>query len=184
MIPRTVGWRAAQIPDAVVDVARSCPGGERLAGQKIGGSPLNPYQPAGVWEETSFGNKKYRQDSGENLYRRSLYTFWRRIAPPTAFFDNSGRQICQVRPLRTNTPLHALYTLNGVTFVEAARVLAERALIAQPADRCRHASISSSPGCSRGRHCLTRSLRSHRSRAHARAVRRRSGRGGSIPVYR
>jgi len=100
--------------------------------RKMGGVPLNPYQPPGIWEEMSFGKKKYQQDHGEKLYRRSLYTFWRRIAPPTAFFDNSGRQICQVNPLRTNTPLHALYTLNDVIFVEAARVLAEKAMLAHP----------------------------------------------------
>ena len=99
---------------------------------RLGGAPVNPYQPPGIWEEMSFGKKQYRQDSGEKLYRRSLYTFWRRIAPPTAFFDNAGRQICQVNPVRTNTPLHALYTLNDVTFVEAARVLAEKAIKAHP----------------------------------------------------
>ena len=94
----------------------------------IGGEPVNPYQPAGIWEETSFGKKKYNQDNGDKLYRRSLYTFWRRIAAPTAFFDNSTRQVCSVKPYRTNTPLHALYTFNDVTFVEAARVLAQAAL--------------------------------------------------------
>ena len=97
-----------------------------------GGRPVNTYQPPGIWEETSFGKKKYTRDKGDDLYRRSLYTFWRRIAPPTAFFDNSGRQVCQVRPIRTNTPLHALYTLNDVTFVEASRVLAEKAMKAHP----------------------------------------------------
>lgn len=100
--------------------------------EKRGGKPLNPYQPPGIWEEMSFGKKKYVQDSGESLYRRGIYTFWRRIAPPTAFFDNSGRQLCQVNPLRTNTPLQALYTLNDVVFVEAARVLAEKAMLAHP----------------------------------------------------
>ncbi|MFT5109755.1 MAG: hypothetical protein ACI9UA_005405, partial [Pseudoalteromonas tetraodonis] len=98
----------------------------------VGGTPVNPYQPAGIWEEMSFGKKKYQRDSGEGLYRRSLYTFWRRIAPPTAFFDNSGRQACQVNPLRTNTPLHALYMLNDVSFIEASRVLAEKAMKAHP----------------------------------------------------
>ena len=103
--------------------------------RQIGGEPVNPYQPAGIWEETSFGKKKYNRGSGDDLYRRSLYTFWRRIAPPTAFFDNAGRQVCQVNPVRTNTPLHALYTLNEITFVEAARVLAEQAIKRYPADR-------------------------------------------------
>jgi hypothetical protein len=95
---------------------------------KVGGAPVNPYQPSGIWEETSFGNKKYVQDHGESLYRRSLYTFWRRIAAPTMFFDSSTRQVCTVKQGRTNSPLHALTTMNDVQFVEAARALAERVL--------------------------------------------------------
>jgi hypothetical protein len=96
--------------------------------QSVGGPPVNPYQPTGVWEEATFGTKRYRQDSGDALYRRSLYTFWRRIVGPTEFFDSAARQTCVVRPTRTNTPLHALTTLNDVTYVEAARALAERVL--------------------------------------------------------
>jgi hypothetical protein len=95
---------------------------------KVGGPPVNPYQPAGVWEEATFGGKGYRRDQGEALYRRSLYTFWRRIIGPTIFFDSAPRQTCIVKPTRTNTPLHALTTLNDVTYVEAARALAERVL--------------------------------------------------------
>ena len=95
---------------------------------KLGGPPVNGYQPAGVWEEATFGKKKYTQDHGEALYRRSLYTFWRRIIAPTMFFDAASRQVCTVKQVRTNTPLHALLTLNDVTFVEAARILAERVL--------------------------------------------------------
>jgi len=74
------------------------------------------------------GTKKYEKDKGEKLYRRSLYTFWRRIVGPTMFFDTPSRQICTVKQPRTNTPLHALATLNDITFVEAARALAERVL--------------------------------------------------------
>ncbi len=92
----------------------------------VGGPPVKGYQPAGVWEETTFGRKQYVRDQGEALYRRSLYTFWRRIIAPTMFFDNATRQTCTVKSFRTNTPLHALLTLNDVTFVEAARALAER----------------------------------------------------------
>ncbi len=88
------------------------------------GPSVNTYQPEGVWEEASFGKKQYRQDAGEKLYRRSLYVFWRRIIAPTMFFDNASRQTCTVRSGRTNTPLHALQTLNGTTYVEAARKLA------------------------------------------------------------
>jgi hypothetical protein len=89
-----------------------------------GGWNVNPYQPDGIWEEATFGNKKYERSKGDDLHRRSLYTFWRRIAGPTMFFDTGSRLVCSVKPLRTNTPLHALATTNDVTFVEAARALA------------------------------------------------------------
>lgn len=94
----------------------------------VGGSPVNGYQPTGVWEEATFGGKKYVQDRDDALYRRSLYTFWRRIIAPTMFFDNASRQTCTVKTYRTNTPLHSLLTLNDVTFVEAARCLAQQVL--------------------------------------------------------
>ncbi len=93
-----------------------------------GGPAVNTYQPAGVWEEASFGKKVYTQDSGEKLYRRSLYVFWRRIISPTMFFDNASRQACTVKSGRTNTPLHALLTLNETVYVESARMLAEKVL--------------------------------------------------------
>lgn len=96
--------------------------------EKQGGPPVKPYQPEGIWEEATFGKKKYVQDNGEALYRRSLYVFWRRIVGPTMFFDVSARQVCTVKTIRTNTPLHALTTLNDVTYVEAARAFAERML--------------------------------------------------------
>ncbi len=92
------------------------------------GPSVRPYQPAGVWEEATFGKKTYTQDHGAALYRRSLYTFWRRIVGPTMFFDNAARQTCTVKGVRTNTPLHALTTLNDTTFVEAARALAQRVM--------------------------------------------------------
>jgi hypothetical protein len=97
-----------------------------LLSARIGGAPVKPYQPAGVWEESTFGNKRYVQGGGEDLYRRSLYTFWRRIVAPTMFFDAGNRAVCTVKPVRTNTPLHALNTLNDPTYVEAARQLAVR----------------------------------------------------------
>ena len=108
-----------------------------LLNPKIGGAPVNSYQPAGIWEETSFGKKRYRQDAGDKLYRRSLYTFWRRIVGPTIFFDSAKRQVCEVKPLRTNTPLHALTTLNGTTYVEASRALATRVLLESDDDSLR-----------------------------------------------
>ena len=96
---------------------------------EVGGPPVKSYQPPGVWEETTFGNKKYKQDHGDSLYRRSLYIFWRRIIGPTEFFDTPSRMTCSVKPTRNNTPLHALITLNDTTYVEAARHLAERAML-------------------------------------------------------
>ncbi|MEN9732722.1 MAG: hypothetical protein RLZ45_717 [Verrucomicrobiota bacterium] len=94
--------------------------------EDIGGPPVKPYQPSGIWEEATFGTKRYEQDHGASLYRRSLYVFWRRIVGPTLFFDVASRQTCTVRTPRTNVPLHALLTLNDITYVEAARALAIR----------------------------------------------------------
>ncbi|RPI51787.1 MAG: DUF1553 domain-containing protein, partial [Acidobacteria bacterium] len=100
---------------------------------KLGGPPVRPYQPGGVWEVTSMvasNTRNYRQDSGESLYRRSLYTLWKRQAPPASMdiFDGPTREVCVVRRERTNTPMQALVTLNDPQFVEAARVLAQRAM--------------------------------------------------------
>ncbi|MBI5693088.1 MAG: PSD1 domain-containing protein [Verrucomicrobia bacterium] len=100
---------------------------------RLGGYPVKPYQPAGIWEEATFRKKAYVQDHGDALYRRSLYVFWRRIAGPTTFFDAGSRQVCTVKVPRTNTPLHALVTLNDPAFVEAARVMAQRVLAEAPA---------------------------------------------------
>jgi hypothetical protein len=95
---------------------------------KIGGPSVKPYMPDGVWDETSkYGDLRgYKADSGEGLYRRSLYTIWKRTAaPPTMLlFDAPSREVCTVKRSRTNTPLQALALLNEVTFVEAARSLA------------------------------------------------------------
>jgi hypothetical protein len=96
--------------------------------EQVGGPPVNPYQPADVWSDASLGKLKYALDSGDKLYRRSLYTFWRRTVGPTMLFDSSPRQVCTVRQNRTNTPLHALTLMNDITYVEASRKLAERML--------------------------------------------------------
>lgn len=103
----------------------------------LGGAPVKPYQPPGIWEEATFGKIKYQQDHGDALYRRTLYTFWRRIVGPTNLFDNASRRICSVKALHTNTPMHALTTLNDVSYMEAARVLAERVLITENTDKDR-----------------------------------------------
>jgi len=99
-----------------------------ILNDRQGGGSVNGYQPQGVWEDASFGRKRYSQAKGRALHRRSLYTFWRRIVGPTMFFDSAKRQVCEVKPLRTNTPMHALITMNDVTYVEAARSLAETIL--------------------------------------------------------
>jgi hypothetical protein len=104
-----------------------------LLAEKLHGPPVKGYQPEGIWEDATFGQISYQQDHGEALYRRSLYTFWRRIVAPTLFFDVANRQNCTVRAGRTNSPLHALVTLNDVTYVEAARALAQRTLLSAAA---------------------------------------------------
>jgi len=88
--------------------------------------------PMGVWDETSkYGNlRNYKHDTGEGLYRRTMYTIWKRTAAPPSMllFDAPNREVCTVKRSRTNTPLQALSLLNEVTFVESARRLAERIL--------------------------------------------------------
>ncbi len=100
---------------------------------KLGGPSVKPYQPEGVWEAVAMPESNthfYQPDHGEKLYRRSLYTFWKRSAPPASMdvFNAPSREVCTVRRERTNTPLQALVTLNDPQFVEAARALAQLAL--------------------------------------------------------
>ncbi len=97
-----------------------------LLQEQLGGPPVKPYQPPGLWKELS--SSSYKPDNGEKLYRRSLYTYWKRtVAPPAMVaFDASDREVCTVRQTRTNTPLQALNLMNDVTYLEAARKLAER----------------------------------------------------------
>ncbi len=100
-----------------------------LLNLKMGGPGVKPYQPPGLWREVGLGgNPKFVQDHGDKLYRRSLYTYWKRSAPPPnmQIFDAPTREKCAMRRPRTNTPLQALVTLNDVQFVEAARNLAQR----------------------------------------------------------
>jgi hypothetical protein len=99
-----------------------------LLNPALGGPPVRPYQPAGVWEDITMGRFKYRPTEGPEQYRRTLYAFWRRSASPAFLFDNAQRRVCEVRSPRTNTPLHALTLMNDLTYREAARTLAERTL--------------------------------------------------------
>jgi hypothetical protein len=100
--------------------------------QRMGGPGTMPYQPDNIWEVVGLGTEKYTQDKGENLYRRTLYNFWKRMAhsPNMDIFNAPSREVCAVRRDRTNTPLQALVTLNDIQFVEAARRLAEKILLA------------------------------------------------------
>jgi hypothetical protein len=106
-----------------------------LLNGEIGGASVSPYQPAGLWEELmsrsdgdNWTAQKYKQSSGKDLYRRTMYTFWKRTCPPPALatLDAPDRETCVVRRSRTNTPLQALVLMNDPTYVEASRKLAER----------------------------------------------------------
>jgi hypothetical protein len=110
------------------DVALSASG---LLDLRMGGKPVYPYQPDSVWETLAITKERdftYPASKGGDLYRRSIYTFWRRTIGPVNMFDASTRQVCKVRAGVTSTPLHALTTLNDPTWAEAARVLAARAM--------------------------------------------------------
>jgi hypothetical protein len=103
-----------------------------LLNDKIGGASVFPYQPGGIWKELAYGGmftaQVYRPDTGADLYRRSLYTFWKRTVPPPSLgaFDAPDREKCIGRRARTNTPLQALVLMNDPTYVEASRALAEK----------------------------------------------------------
>ncbi|RYD59685.1 MAG: DUF1553 domain-containing protein, partial [Verrucomicrobiaceae bacterium] len=104
-----------------------------LLSPKIGGPPVKPYQPEGVWEAVAMkesNTRNYKQDTGEALYRRSIYTFWKRTAPHPAMeiLNAPSREVFCVRRDRTNTPLQAFVTLNDPQFIEASRSLAEHAM--------------------------------------------------------
>jgi hypothetical protein len=104
-----------------------------LLSDKIGGPSVKPYQPEGVWEAVGMigsNTRDYKRDSGEGLYRRGMYTFWKRAAPPASLdiLNAPNREFCTVRRERTNTPLQALVTLNDPQYVEAARALAQLTL--------------------------------------------------------
>ena len=110
--------------------------------EKVGGPSVRPYMPDGVWDETSrYGDLRgYKHDTNDGLYRRTLYTIWKRTAAPPSMllFDAPSREVCTVKRSRTNTPLQALTLLNEITYVEAARKLGERMLLeggTSPAER-------------------------------------------------
>jgi Protein of unknown function (DUF1553)/Protein of unknown function (DUF1549)/Concanavalin A-like lectin/glucanases superfamily/Planctomycete cytochrome C len=125
--------------ELIRDYALSASG---LLVEKIGGPSVKPYQPPGVWEAVAMpesNTRNYKQDQGENLYRRGMYTFWKRAAPPASMeiFNAPNRETCVVRRDRTNTPLQALVTLNDPQMVEAAKMLAQNAVKAGDQDDAR-----------------------------------------------
>jgi hypothetical protein len=125
------GARVRLPAEMIRDTALAASG---LLNREIGGPSVLPYQPKGLWEEMAFGEgfsaQSYEQSHGKDLYRRGLYTFWKRTVPPAsmATFDAPDREKCTARRGLTNTPLQALALLNDPTYVEAARALAQRAL--------------------------------------------------------
>ena len=113
-----------------------------LLNRQIGGASVSPYQPAGLWEElasredgANWTAQTYTQSHGADLYRRTMYTYWKRTSPPPTLvtFDAPDRETCTVRRARTNTPLQALVLMNDPTYVEASRKLAERIVTEAPA---------------------------------------------------
>ncbi len=130
-----------RLPSLVLrDVALASSG---LLQAKVGGVPVYPYLPENPWESLAITKERdftYPQSKGADLYRRSLYTFWRRTIAPVNMFDSSARQTCRVRTAVTSSPLHALTMLNDPTWVEAARVLAQRVTKEQPTDEARLAN--------------------------------------------
>jgi hypothetical protein len=134
------GPRFRMDAEVVRDMALATSG---LLADKIGGKSVKPYQPPGLWEAVGFvgsNTREFRGESGEALYRRSMYTFWKRTCPPPSLvtFDAPSRETCTVRRARTNTPLQALVLMNDEQYVEAARHLARRMIVeggSQPHDR-------------------------------------------------
>ena len=128
--PLSRGPRFRMDAEMVRDSALAASG---LLVRTIGGPSVKPYQPAGVWSTVAMpqsNTRRYEQDTGDKLYRRSLYTFWKRSAPPASMdiFNAPTREHSTVRRVRTNTPLQALVTMNDTQFVEASRYLAQRAM--------------------------------------------------------
>ncbi|TWU59979.1 Planctomycete cytochrome C [Rubripirellula tenax] len=132
LLARGPAYRLAA--EQIRDVALSASG---LLDSEPGGPPVSPYQPGGdLWKESNSMSPPYQQSVGRSLYRRSLYSVWKRTAPlPNMMaFDSTTREVCSVKRFRTNTPLQALVLLNDVQFVEAARVLAEQLMSIDDSD--------------------------------------------------
>jgi hypothetical protein len=137
--------------------------------EKLGGPSVKPYQPDGLYKDMAFsGLTGYDRDKGEGLWRRSLYTFWKRttLSPPMRIFDASAREFCTVRDTRTNTPLQSLNLMNDITYIEAARMMAERMITeggSTPSDRGAWAfrAVTSRRPSERERQVLSSSFNKH-----------------------
>ena len=160
------GPKRRLVAESIRDSALAASG---LLNRTIGGPSVKPYQPAGLWEQAGTG-KTYKQDTGGDLYRRSLYTFWRRTSPPPSMttFDAMSREVCTAKREVTTTPLQSLVLLNDPQFVEAARRLAEHALGQSPGRR-RRAEPAGVPRADRPR------ARRHRGRHPRPDLRRTAG---------
>jgi len=106
-----------------------------LLNPALGGPPVRPHQPEGVWEEIFMGRFTYEPSQGAAQYRRTLYAFWRRSSAPTFLFDSAQRRVCEVSMSRTNTPLQALTLLNDQTIAEASQALAKQLQAVEPSKR-------------------------------------------------
>jgi hypothetical protein len=147
--------------------------------ERLGGPSVRPYQPGDLWRQIShYGSspatsQTFVQDHGEKLYRRSLYTYWKRTLPPVsmAIFDAPNREVCSIGRAATNTPLQALVTLNDPQFVEAARVFAESLLTMDAADDARLSDgfrrVTARPAAAEELAVLTRALARERDRYRA-----------------
>lgn len=132
----------------------------------VGGPGVKPYQPANIWNEVSLnGGLRYRQDSGDKLYRRSMYTYWKRSSPMPnmLIFDAPSREKCVIQRQRTNTPLQALVTLNDPQFLEASRAFAQRLIQSGEKDATKRIDLAyryatSRPATDRERSILNRLL--------------------------
>ena len=123
------GPRTRLSADMIRDQALAAAG---LLVERLGGPSVKPYQPDGLYKDMTFsGLTRYDTDHGEGLWRRSLYTFWKRtvLSPNMQVFDASAREFCTVRDTRTNTPLQSLNLMNDVTYIEASRLIAQRMLL-------------------------------------------------------
>lgn len=126
--------------EAIRDTALAASG---LLSERLGGPPVSPYQPGDLWRESNSMSPAYQQSKGADLYRRSLYTVWKRTAPMPNMtaFDATSREVCTARRGSTNTPLQALILLNDTQFVEAARAVGQRVLLESgpsPAEHVRY----------------------------------------------